>query len=109
MVGEIVIGIANTAVIDPGRSAVPGVGTALHAQQDRSSAFDAKLRGGCLLHAQFLNGVRRKCNRRNTENSSLIDGRVAVVTVVVVQAIDEIVVGRGSGAVAADGQEPAAR
>ena len=107
-VGKKIVGVANTAVIDPRRSAMPGVGAALHAQYDRGSALNSKLSRGCLLHAQFLDGFRRERNRRNAQNPGLIDGRVAVVTVIVIEPVNKIVVGCCPRTVDADGEESSA-
>ena len=86
MVSEVVIRVANPAVVHPCCSSVPGVGAALHIEQDRRPALNAKLRRRCFLHAQFLDCLRRERNRRNTKNSGLVNSRVAVVAVICCRA-----------------------
>ena len=73
MIREIVIGIADPAVIDPSCAAVPSIRSALHVEQNRSAAFDAEFRRGRLLDTQFFDGLRRKRHRGNSENTCLID------------------------------------
>src|SRR5439155_4967249 len=61
--------------------------------------------GGLLPHS-FLDRLRRERYGRNPQNTSLIDGRIAVVTVIVVETINEIVVRSCARAIDADSQEP---
>src|SRR5579872_2515667 len=92
----------------PGSRPVPGVGAALHFQKYGRATLDAKFRRGGFLHGQLGNCLRRKQGGGNTYYAGLVDGGIAIVAIVVVQAIYEVIVRSSAGAVNADGQKAAA-
>src|SRR5205823_7280076 len=72
VIGEIVVGVADPAVIDPGCPPVPTIRAALHIQQNWRSTLDAELRRRGFLYAQFFDRIWWKRYRGYTKNACLV-------------------------------------
>src|SRR5208337_1607661 len=106
---EVVRGISESGVANPAGISMKGVGTALHHHVDGSATLYPKLGRRRFLDANFFDRFGREDDCRNTGDARLAERLVAVVAIIVVQAIEQIVVGSGTGTVNADGQKAAAR
>src|SRR3954470_6786185 len=86
---------------------MPVVRAALHVQQNRRSALNSELGRWRLLNAQFLNRFGWKNGPRDANNPGLSNRGIAIVPIVVVEAVDEVIIRGGPGTVDADGKEAA--
>src|SRR5262249_15117203 len=84
VLGEVIGCIAKAAVIDQIRPAMPIIGSTLHIEQNGRTAFDAKLGRRRLLNRELLDRIGRECNRGNSQDSSLVDSRIPVITIIIV-------------------------
>src|SRR4029078_12337860 len=105
---EIIRRIGPVIVAEVITGAVQLVGAALHHHVARAAALDADLRRRRLLYRELGDRVHRHEGGGNADDAGLVEDRIAVVAIVVRNALGHVVGPRVPGAADADGEEAAA-